>query len=110
MGGQQITNIANGVTSATPLSASNKNAINGADLYNETRNGAAGNYIAETNTTALNLKKLDDAIGKIDDSTVYKALNPDGNVAENLEALDDAIKNIEVGNVETIAGNNTVYF
>ena len=107
MGGQQIINIANGVTSATPLSASNKNAINGADLYNETRNGATGNYIAETNTTALNLKKLDDAIGKIDDGIVYKALNPDGNVAENLEALDDAIKNIEVGNVETIAGNKT---
>ena len=54
MGGQQITNIANGVTSATSLSASNKNAINGADLYNEVRYGASGNYIAETNTTAQN--------------------------------------------------------
>ena len=48
------------------------------ESYNETRNGAAGNYIAETNTAAQNLKKLD-----------------------------DAIKNIEKGNVETIAGNKT---
>ena len=120
--GTNVTVNANGVsvTGNGSVADGNTGLINGDKLYDEVRSSANGNYVKTNNTTAANLKALDDKIGaaSVANGTYIKTgntvnanlkaldsqigeLNEDGgyiqknnNVSQNLAALDNAIDNV----------------
>ena len=119
--GTNVTVDGNGinVNGTGTVASGNTGLINGGTAYNELR-PADGNYIKKNNTTAANLKALDDKIGaaNVANGTYIKtgntvnanlkalddqigSLDSDGNyikkddnVSENLTALDDALKDV----------------
>ena len=119
--GTNVTVDGNGinVNGTGTVASGNTGLINGGTAYNELR-PADGNYIKKNNTTAANLKALDDKIGaaNVANGTYIKTGNTvnanlkalddqigsldndgnyikkDDNVSENLTALDDALKDV----------------
>ena len=56
-GDKKITNVADGI-----ISKDSKDAINGSQLYNETRVAKDGNFVKQTNTAGENLSALDNQV------------------------------------------------
>ena len=93
------------LSTAATLSASDTGFVSGGVLYNEVRPTEAGNYISNQ-TTAANLKALDDAIGAKLTGDSYRAIQTNKTVTENLALLDSALKGVEQDRTDLISYNS----
>ena len=83
-GDKKITNVADGI-----ISKDSKDAINGSQLYNETRVAKDGNFVKQTNTAGENLSALDNQVTANTESIYH--------INNRVSDLDNRVNKVDAG-------------